>query len=59
LHTATGAAAKALRVDHLVGRIQLGLEADLIAVEGSPCQEIGALRKVRCVMKNGELFKAP
>ena len=59
LHAATGAAAKALRVDHLVGRIQLGLEADLIAVEGNPCQEIGALRKVRCVMKNGELFKAP
>jgi imidazolonepropionase-like amidohydrolase len=59
LHAATGAAAKALRLDHLVGRIQSGLEADLIAVEGNPCQEIAALRKMRCVMKSGELFKAP
>ena len=39
------------------GRIQAGMLADLIAVEGDPTAEISALRAVRMVMKGGEVVK--
>lgn len=59
IHAATSAAAKALRLENQIGRIAQDFEADLIAVEGNPCQDIAALRRVRCVMKGGELYKTP
>lgn len=39
------------------GRIQAGMFADLIAVEGDPTADISALRAVRMVMKGGEVVK--
>lgn len=39
------------------GPIKPGLYADLIAVEENPMEDVDALRKVRFVMKNGEVFK--
>jgi imidazolonepropionase-like amidohydrolase len=56
LKSATSVSAKVFRLDQDLGRIAPGLFADMIAVEGDPTRDIGALRKVRMVMKDGQRF---
>ena len=45
------------RILHLEGRgrIEAGLLAQLVAVEGDPSREISALRRVALVKKGGEV----
>jgi imidazolonepropionase-like amidohydrolase len=40
-----------------IGTIAPGLEADLVAVEGNPLEDITAVRKVAFVMKGGKVVK--
>lgn len=54
---ATSLAAEALGLRDRIGAIAPGLEADLIAVEGDPLQDITALRRVVLVMKGGAVQK--
>lgn len=55
LKSATSVAGKVLHLN--IGRVQQGLLADLIAVDGDPTKEISALRRVKFVMKNGTVYK--
>ncbi len=59
LRAATSGAAATLHVGDAVGSVAAGKLADLIAVEGDPTREIGALRRVRWGMKGGVVFKGP
>jgi len=55
--SATSLAAKALSLSERIGAVAPGLDADLIAVEGKPDQEISSLTRVRFVMKGGVVYR--
>ncbi|GAA4300664.1 metal-dependent hydrolase family protein [Nibribacter koreensis] len=59
LRAATAGNAKLFHLDQKLGKMQAGLLADLIAVEGNPVQDITTLRKVKLVMKSGVLYRQP
>ena len=55
--SATAINAQLFRLGDRVGAIRPKLLADLIAVEGDPTTDIGALRRVKLVMKGGRLVE--
>jgi Tol biopolymer transport system component len=57
LQTATMNTARLLNADADIGTIQVGKLADLVIVEGDPLTDIKAARRVRTMIKNGEVYE--
>jgi imidazolonepropionase-like amidohydrolase len=53
----TSVAAESLGMGNRIGSIAEGMEADLVAVEGNPLDDITAVRRVVFVMKGGKVLK--
>ena len=53
----TSLAAQSMNLDKELGAIAAGLNADLVAIDGDPLQDITALQRVRFVMRNGRVYK--
>ena len=54
---ATSLAAESMGLTQQIGAIAAGLQADLVAVDGDPLNDIAVLRHVRFVMKGGAIYR--
>ncbi len=57
LLSGTSVAAESLGMDNTIGTIAPGFEADLVATEGNPLEDITAVRRVVFVMKGGKVYR--
>lgn len=57
LVSANSLAAESLNMSEQIGSIALGLQADIIAIDGDPLKDITAVRNVTFVMKGGIVYK--
>ena len=59
IRSATLVCAQLLRIDDRLGTLEPGKLADVTAVKGNPLDDIGLLRRVSFVMKEGVVYKEP
>ena len=59
LRAATVDAAALLDLSAKVGTVEVGKQADLIAVDGNPLADMTALRRIRFVMRAGKIYAEP
>ncbi|MCB0492648.1 MAG: amidohydrolase family protein [Cyclobacteriaceae bacterium] len=50
--------AQSLNLSDKIGTIAVGMQADIIALDGNPLVDITALRNVKFVMKSGKIYKS-
>ena len=55
IRTATTNAARLLGLEGRIGELRVGMEADLVVVDGNPLEDIRQVQDVLLVMSNGEL----
>jgi imidazolonepropionase-like amidohydrolase len=55
--SAMSTAAESLAMGNRIGTVAPGFEADLVAVEGNPLEDITAVRRVVFVMKGGKVYR--
>jgi imidazolonepropionase-like amidohydrolase len=56
LKSATSISARSLGLGDRIGTVASGFEADLVATDGSPLEDITAVRRVVFVMKGGKVY---
>jgi imidazolonepropionase-like amidohydrolase len=54
---ATSLAAESMGLGQQLGALASGLQADIVAVDGDPLQDIAAMRRVSFVMRGGRIYK--
>jgi imidazolonepropionase-like amidohydrolase len=57
IRSATASAAEMLGMQGEIGAVTPGAYADIVAVQGDPLRDIGVLKHVGFVMKDGQVFK--
>ncbi len=57
IKAATSVPARFMEVSDRMGSVEAGKFADLVAVTGDPLADVGALERVRFVMKEGKVYK--
>jgi imidazolonepropionase-like amidohydrolase len=55
--SATSLSAESLGLEKQIGSIAAGMDADIVATDGNPLQDITAVRRVVFVMKGGKVFE--
>jgi imidazolonepropionase-like amidohydrolase len=55
--SATSMAARSLKLDKTIGTLAAGYDADLIALDGDPLNDITAVTRVVFVMRGGKIYK--
>lgn len=59
LKAATSVNAQVFGMSGKIGRLQKGMLADIIAVDGNPLNNISVMKKMAFVMKNGTIYRHP
>lgn len=59
LRSATSAAARVLRIEHMAGTLAPKKSADMVAVQGDPTQDINAISQIVEVVRNGVMLEMP
>jgi imidazolonepropionase-like amidohydrolase len=59
LRAATVNAAACLGLGHRIGRLERGMAADIIALDGDPVADVTATERVRFVMQGGRVCRGP
>jgi imidazolonepropionase-like amidohydrolase len=59
LLSSASVAAEAVGLGTTIGTVAPGFEADFVAVDGNPLEDITAVRRVIFVMKSGKVYRGP
>ena len=59
IQAATKTGAEVLGMEEYIGTVEAGKQADFIALDGNPLEDVKALEKIQWVVKSGQVFIHP
>jgi imidazolonepropionase-like amidohydrolase len=57
LQCATITSARVMQMEQRTGSLNVGKQADLLIVEGNPLQQMRDIRRVKLVIKDGQVYE--